>query len=63
MLLVEDGAHPKVVGRRLGHSNIRITMDLYSYVMGLPRFSGVGEEPDVGLVSLLESFGTLVAQS
>jgi integrase len=31
-MLMEDGVHPKVVGERLGHSNTRITLDLYSHV-------------------------------
>ncbi len=30
--LMEAGVHPKVVSERLGHSNTRITMDLYSHV-------------------------------
>jgi integrase len=31
-LLMEDGVHPKVVSERLGHSNTRVTLDLYSHV-------------------------------
>jgi integrase len=31
-LLMEDGVHPKVVSERLGHSNIKMTIDLYSHV-------------------------------
>lgn len=31
-VLMEDGVHPKVVSERLGHSNTRITLDLYSHV-------------------------------
>lgn len=27
------GVHPKVVQERLGHSNIKITMDTYSHVL------------------------------
>ena len=30
--LLQQGDHPKVVSERLGHSNIAITMDLYSHV-------------------------------
>ena len=32
-LLLAAGVHPKVVSERLGHSNISITMDIYSHVM------------------------------
>ena len=32
-LLLEAGVHPKVVSERLGHSNIGVTMDIYSHVM------------------------------
>ena len=31
-LALENGEHPKVVSERLGHSNIAITLDLYSHV-------------------------------
>jgi len=31
-LALEAGVHPKVVQERLGHSNVSITLDLYSYV-------------------------------
>ncbi|MCH8109544.1 MAG: site-specific integrase [Chloroflexi bacterium] len=32
-LLLAAGVHPKIVSERLGHSNIGITMDIYSHVM------------------------------
>lgn len=32
-LLLSAGVHPKVVSERLGHSNIGVTMDIYSHVM------------------------------
>ena len=32
-LLLTAGVHPKVVSERLGHSNISITMDIYSHVL------------------------------
>ena len=32
-LLLSVGAHPKVVQELLGHSSIKITMDLYSHLM------------------------------
>jgi integrase len=31
-LMLEQGVHPKVVQERLGHSNIQMTMNLYSHV-------------------------------
>lgn len=40
-LLLKQGVHPKVVQERLGHSNISMTMDLYSHVLpGLQREAG-----------------------
>ncbi|MBA4602135.1 site-specific integrase [Thermoactinomyces mirandus] len=32
-LMLRQGEHPKIVSERLGHSNIRITMDTYSHVL------------------------------
>ena len=32
-LALASGVHPKVVGERLGHSSISVTLDLYSHVM------------------------------
>ena len=32
-LLLAAGVHPKIVSERLGHSNISVTMDIYSHVM------------------------------
>ena len=31
--LFQQGVHPKIVGERLGHSNIAITLDTYSHVL------------------------------
>jgi integrase len=31
-LALSAGIHPKVVQERLGHSNIAVTMDIYSHV-------------------------------
>jgi integrase len=31
--LLASGVHPKVASERLGHSNVGITLDLYSHVM------------------------------
>jgi len=31
--MILAGEHPKVISSRLGHSQIAITMDLYSHVM------------------------------
>jgi len=32
-ILLKQGIHPKVVSERLGHANIRITLDTYSHVL------------------------------
>ena len=32
-LLLKGGIHPKIVSERLGHANIGITLDTYSYVL------------------------------
>ena len=31
--MLASGVHPKVAQERLGHSNVRITLDLYSHVL------------------------------
>ena len=37
-LLLQQGAHPKIVSERLGHSSVAITLDTYSHVLpGLQR--------------------------
>ena len=33
-LLLQAGTHPRVVMERLRHSNIRVTLDIYSHVVG-----------------------------
>lgn len=47
-LLLVQGIHPKVVQERLGHSNINMTLDIYSLV--LPR---MGQEAAAKLDALL----------
>ncbi len=47
-LLLLQGVHPKVVQERLGHSNISMTLDIYSHV--LPR---LGQEAAAKLDALL----------
>jgi len=32
-LLLKQGIHPKIVSERLGHSNVRVTLDTYSHVL------------------------------
>jgi len=32
-LLLKGGVHPKIVGERLGHANIGITLDTYSHIL------------------------------
>ncbi|CAN5646149.1 hypothetical protein BH24CHL1_BH24CHL1_15430 [soil metagenome] len=37
-LMLENGAHPKIVQERLGHSDISMTLNRYSHVMlGMQR--------------------------
>ena len=31
-LMLKQGIHPKIVKKRLGHSNIQITLDTYSHI-------------------------------
>jgi hypothetical protein len=31
--MLKQGEHPKIVSERLGHSNTRITMDIFSHVL------------------------------
>jgi len=31
-LLIQQGAHPKIVQERLGHASIQVTLDTYSHV-------------------------------
>jgi site-specific recombinase XerD len=33
-MLVRQGVHPRVAMEILGHSNISVTMDVYSHVVG-----------------------------
>ena len=32
-LLLSQGVHPRVIQERLGHSTVRVTMDVYAHVM------------------------------
>ena len=32
-LLLQAGVHPKIVQKRLGHSSISVTIDMYSHVV------------------------------
>jgi integrase len=41
-LLLELGIHPKVVSEMLGHSQIGITLDLYSHVTATMQQQAVG---------------------
>ncbi len=31
--MLRQGIHPKIVSERLGHSNVAITLDTYSYIL------------------------------
>jgi len=71
MLLLADGAHPKLVQKRLRHSRISVTMDTYSHVMptlrsataarvdrlfSTPENGNSLEEPAAGLLRTEQSF-------
>jgi len=44
-LALTAGVNPKVVGERLGHSTIAVTMDTYSHVLpGMPEEAAVAVE-------------------
>jgi len=69
-LLLKMGVHPKIVQERLGHSSIRVTLDIYSHVVpGLQqaaalafdrRLSGYdGDDLMVGAISELQHKGFL----
>ncbi|MEO6197685.1 MAG: tyrosine-type recombinase/integrase, partial [Dehalococcoidia bacterium] len=47
-LLMANGVHPKIVSERLGHSNVSITLDIYSHVV-----PGLQAEAAAGLDALL----------
>ena len=42
-LMMKQGANPKIVQERLGHSSFAVTMDIYSHVVpGLREAAGIG---------------------
>jgi site-specific recombinase XerD len=44
-LTLKQGVHPKVVGERLGHATVSITLDIYSHVTpGLQEAAARGFE-------------------
>ncbi|MFC1944851.1 hypothetical protein ACFLX5_05145, partial [Chloroflexota bacterium] len=48
ILMLKQGVHPKIVSERLGHSNIGITLDVYSHVMpGLQEAAAMRFEEDL----------------
>ena len=49
-LLLSAGTNPKVVSERLGHSNIAITMDIYSHVLpGLQEAAALAIDKQIGI--------------
>ena len=49
-LLLLAGTNPKIVSERLGHSNIAITMDIYSYVLpGLQEAAALAIDKQIGI--------------
>jgi integrase len=49
-LLLSRGIHPKVVSKRLGHSNIAVAMDTYSHVI-----PGIQEQAALALDEILST--------
>jgi len=45
-LLLSEGVHPKVVQELLGHSNISMTMDVYSHVLPGMQQEAIGKLND-----------------
>ena len=44
------GTKPKIVSERLGHSNIAITMDIYSHVLpGLQEAAALAMDKQIGI--------------
>jgi len=49
-LLLLAGTNPKIVSERLGHSNIAITMDIYSHVLpGLQEAAALAMDKQIGI--------------
>jgi integrase len=49
-LLLLAGTNPKIVSERLGHSNIAITMDIYSHVLpGLQAAAALAIDKQIGI--------------
>jgi integrase len=42
-LLLSEGGHPKIVQERLGHSQIGITLDIYSHVLPTMQIEAAGK--------------------
>ncbi|WP_235984205.1 tyrosine-type recombinase/integrase [Mesorhizobium neociceri] len=50
--MLSAGVHPKIASERLGHSNIGITLDLYSHVMP-GMLADAAEQVDVALQAVI----------
>jgi integrase len=59
-LMLQQGIHPKVVQERLGHSNISMTMDIYSHV--LPSMQDEAADKIDELISLIDVSTALSVQ-
>ena len=60
-LMLQQGIHPKVVQERLGHSNISMTMDIYSHV--LPSMQDEAADKIDALISLIDVSSVLSVQT
>lgn len=49
-IMLQQGVHPKVVSERLGHSGVRITLDVYSHVLpGIQADAAANFDAAIGL--------------
>ena len=56
-LLLQAGAHPKIVQERLGHSSIRVTLDTYSHVMAGLQEAAAQRFDDLLVARCVENVG------
>lgn len=58
--LVATGANPKVAQKQLGHSDIRVTLDLYSHIIGDEQRKAVSRAAESFMPTLLTGTGRVM---
>jgi integrase len=58
--LVATGANPKIAQAQLGHSDIRVTLDLYSHIIGDEQRKAVSRAAECFMPTLLTGTGRVV---